>query len=471
MRPVPSKTSDLERAREGAARALDLCLGLTMGDAVAIFHDETTADCADIFRDVAAAHGLVAAGRLVSCEEQRAFGTGQRLAGVDVEAIELSRAVVLCVSAGKEGRAWRKAVVETAVDTQRYVGAIPGATVQLLADAVNIDYQRVRLECEDLAVAMLAGERAVLTSYWTTSSGEQAHELTFSLGRFGRCPITSPGIIPRGTWGNLPGGETFIAPLEGLSSGSFVLNGAFSGCVLNPSLPILLEVSDGFLTRMHGPAPERDLLSTVLGWQGERSDHLGLAELGIGLNAGIRELTGSALSDEKKAGTAHIAFGENTIYGGTLTSTLHEDLVTRAPSLTIDDKPILDRGRFVLDAADWREAPEQMEATGAELRDDFLITKTSWHASGDAARHLRVRRDVGARRQCSYAIGTPALSIQIAAVYDVLPPMPENIWFSRLVAMSGAPSTYTRAYLKGLLAVLRKHGLVTLTPCGEEGLD
>ena len=177
------------------------------------------------------------------------------------------------------------------------------------------------------------------------------------LGQFARAPITSTGLILRGTWGNLPGGETFIAPLEGTANGSFVLNGAFTGHVLPMGAVIVLTFVDGVLTSIQGPDTHCARLDAVLGRSA--SDKAGialcLAELGIGVNQGVLALTGNALFDEKKAGTIHIAIGDNSIYGGTLKASLHEDLIATHPTLHIDDSPILLQGRYVLSKRHWRE--------------------------------------------------------------------------------------------------------------------
>ncbi len=73
-----------------------------------------------------------------------------------------------------------------------------------------------------------------------------------------------------------------------------------------------------------------------------------LAELGIGANDGVRQLKGVSLVDEKCLGTVHIALGDNSTFGGRNESAVHEDLVTLAPTLNIDGKPILQKGVYML---------------------------------------------------------------------------------------------------------------------------
>jgi leucyl aminopeptidase (aminopeptidase T) len=455
------------RAREGAGRALALCLSLETGDAVTIFFDDATAPCARALSEAAVAARLRVLEHRVTVGDYRRFIAAGRLADRHRESIDQSRGVLLCLEPTQAPLEYRKALLDAAVDLQRYVGVLPGATLPVLAQALDIDYDQVRTHCEDLAVAMLRGDRAVLTTYRCAEGCPiEAAELSMTLGGFGRSPITSIGIIPRGTWGNLPGGETFIAPVERTADGAFVLNGAFKSCVLRGDRVITLRFAGGELTDVEGSAPERVQLETLVAWRDARAYDLPLAELGVGMNAGIGALTGNALFDEKVAGTAHIALGDNNFYGGTLKRPLHEDLVSRGASLTIDGKPVMDHGRFVLDPADWRETAAEAIALGASLPADFIISATPTHAAPDASRRLRVRRDVGSRRQCSYTVGTDELAVQLGRLHALLPPSPERIWFS-LIATRWPDSTVNRIALKGMLAILARHEVITLARAGD----
>ena len=59
-----------------------------------------------------------------------------------------------------------------------------------------------------------------------------------------------------------------------------------------------------------------------------------VAELGIGCNPVITEAIGYILTDEKIAGSVHVAFGSNKFFGGTSASQMHWDFVT-APRANI----------------------------------------------------------------------------------------------------------------------------------------
>jgi leucyl aminopeptidase (aminopeptidase T) len=64
-----------------------------------------------------------------------------------------------------------------------------------------------------------------------------------------------------------------------------------------------------------------------------------LAELGIGTNPAAK-LIGVVLEDEKVVGTAHIALGDNSTFGGNVVAGIHIDGIIRKPKLFIDGTEI-----------------------------------------------------------------------------------------------------------------------------------
>ena len=56
------------------------------------------------------------------------------------------------------------------------------------------------------------------------------------------------------------------------------------------------------------------------------------------------------IEDEKILGTVHLAFGASAAIGGTVSMPIHLDCVVLDATLAVDGTPVLDAGRFVLDA-------------------------------------------------------------------------------------------------------------------------
>ncbi|CEP66305.1 Uncharacterized [Moorella glycerini] len=72
-----------------------------------------------------------------------------------------------------------------------------------------------------------------------------------------------------------------------------------------------------------------------------------MAELGIGTNDRAR-VSGNILEDEKVYGTVHLAFGDNTTFGGTVRAGVHIDGVIMAPDLYLDGKLVVSQGKITV---------------------------------------------------------------------------------------------------------------------------
>lgn len=61
-----------------------------------------------------------------------------------------------------------------------------------------------------------------------------------------------------------------------------------------------------------------------------------LCELGIGTNPAAR-LSPNVLEAEKVCGTCHVAFGDNSTFGGTNSVSFHTDCVIANPTVAVDN--------------------------------------------------------------------------------------------------------------------------------------
>ena len=103
----------------------------------------------------------------------------------------------------------------------------------------------------------------------------------------------------------------------------------------------------GRSARRRRPARPASALLTLLEPYGELGRNV--AELGVGTNESAT-LTGNVLEDEKILGSVHVAFGASAGIGGSVSVPIHIDVVVADASLTVDGRPVLDAGRYVLDA-------------------------------------------------------------------------------------------------------------------------
>lgn len=447
--------------RHGASRLLTECIPLRAGERLAIFFDTATASFAKLVEAEAKHLKLNVLSIAVSAADYARLKDPEQLPKQQEQAIMSSRAVIIALGSSHGSLAYRRRLLDQAVDDSRFVALLPNATPELLAYGVAIDYAPVERKCEELAAALLSGDHAeVHTGDHKSKWGRQT--LHVFLGRHERLPITSTGILQRGTWGNVPGGETFIAPLEDKTFGRYVLNGAYKNCVLDPNDPICLSFESGELVQVEGSPEVTKPFLDLLQWDpgsGKRSG-LHLAELGIGVNEGLNVLTGNALFDEKLSGTIHIAVGENLMYGGRLKSYLHEDLVAREPDLFIDGRPILINGNYVLDPSHWYDSVQMPEIRDPQLRKNARVAKSGHHAyCKDGA--LRVHRDVGLQRICTYTVGDETVRELLGKLWPIIPDPPETINLPGLERRWNPEGGSDKSgELHGLLSILRKHHLI-----------
>jgi len=146
--------------------------------------------------------------------------------------------------------------------------------------------------------------------------------------KLGRYAEGDDGLLTApGSFGNLPAGEAYLAPLEGRSHGIMVIEW---GPTRKLDEPLRLTIENGVVVRMEGNDRHRTSLEAKFA---ENANCRNIAELGIGTNDKASR-PDNVLEAEKILGTIHIALGDNTGFGGTVSAPFHEDYVFYQPTLT-----------------------------------------------------------------------------------------------------------------------------------------
>ena len=216
------------------------------------------------------------------------------------------------------------------------VATFPGITKEIMIRGMNADYKAISVRSIKLKRILEKGELVRVTS----PSGT---DISFSIK--GRTAIASKGLFhKKGESGNLPTGETFLAPVEGTSNGVFVVDGSMAGLGLIKSVNIKIEVEKGFATKISGGQPGRKL-KAMLDQVGKEAYNI--AEFGIGTNDSAK-LSGLLLEDEKVMGTVHIALGNNVTMGGTFNVPIHLDGVIKKPTVYLDNKLLMKNGKLLV---------------------------------------------------------------------------------------------------------------------------
>jgi leucyl aminopeptidase (aminopeptidase T) len=170
-------------------------------------------------------------------------------------------------------------------------------------------------------------------------------DMRFSLA--GREAGADTGLFrEKGSFGNLPAGEAYIAPLEGTGNGQIVVEkGWFRGL----QEKLVLQFEGGLVRSVQGGGEVGDKLLDLLGLgqeggqSAEYEARRNLAELGVGTNPNAHS-TASVLEAEKIRGTVHMAIGDNAHIGGIVSADLHWDFVIPRAELILDGKAIMRDG-------------------------------------------------------------------------------------------------------------------------------
>lgn len=405
----------------GARQIVRRCLGLEPGQDLVIFLDETTTDTAIALAEAADGLGVHPSLILVPVSLQRRIPHQTDLSLPAQGLAQQARGILTCVNALPDCLPFRDRVLETQWSARTRLGHMPGATLDALALA-DVDLDRLVADCQALELAMARGHTLELITY---GPGGADHHLTADIGGLERLPVASDGIIVDGAWGNVPSGETYIAPLEASAEGTVIITGSLPGRVLAAGESLLLHFRDGRLVRFEpdGCPAARWLDESQIRHAKAKGDldwsHLG--EIGIGVNPKVTQLTGNMLLDEKAAGTAHVALGSNNFMGGRVMSAIHCDLVTIAPTILIDGHAVLDRGRLCLAESDWRENHAQVQLDAGPLATASQVARSGMQAVVTADHRLqRVLRPEPGRVSAAF-VGDDGTAWLAHSLYSLLP--------------------------------------------------
>ncbi len=212
------------------------------------------------------------------------------------------------------------------------IATLPNITEDIMKRSLAVNYQKIKERSVMIADLLSSADTARITT-------ERGTDLIMTLK--GREADPDFGIYhKKGDFGNLPAGEAYIAPLEGKSEGTLVVDGAIAGVGKLDEL-VTITVKKGMAEKIEN-CPQLEKLLDEHGSPGRN-----IAELGVGTNDKA-QVTGNALEDEKVMGTVHVACGSNALFGGTVSVPVHLDCIILNPSLVVDDELVIEEGELLV---------------------------------------------------------------------------------------------------------------------------
>lgn len=330
-------TLDAELA-EGAYNAVNVCLRVKPREKVTVITDECTREIARSICHEATRIGAVC--RTFVLEE---FAPRPHRDMPDPILQDLATSQVSVYAAWGQPGELRTRMQMTKVVTERRLrhGHMININRQIMREGMRADFTKVdEISQRVYDLACRARTIRARTALGTDITAQFSPALRW---------LKTSGIISPDKWGNLPGGEVFTAPWN--VNGTFVVDGVVGDylCAKYGDLsrtPLTIHIRDNVMQEVS--CANKELEREFWDYCHTDANSPRVGEFAIGTNIQVQHVIGHILQDEKIPGV-HIAFGhpyaEHT--GADWTSTTHIDVVGTKFDIWVDDRLIMEQGRFL----------------------------------------------------------------------------------------------------------------------------
>lgn len=324
----------------GARNAIRVCLNVQPHERVTVIADK---DCEDIAASLVAEIEGVGAPYKAFILEEVAQRPLVDLPSVIAEDMEKSQVSILAVHVQRNELRSRMQLTDIVNRRRMRHGHMVNINRQMMLEGMRADFHKVdRLSSKVIDIVRNASfVRA------TTKGGSN---FTTTLSPKYKWLKTS-GLISPDKWGNLPGGEVFTTPEN--VDGTLVIDGVVGDylCEKYHSLertPLTLRVKDNRLVEAY--SENKELESDFWKYTHTDANSNRVGEFAIGTNIELTQVIGHILQDEKFPGI-HVAFGDpyGQHTGADWTSTTHIDVVATRFDIWVDDRKIMEDGKFLID--------------------------------------------------------------------------------------------------------------------------
>jgi leucyl aminopeptidase (aminopeptidase T) len=356
------------------------CMGIESDENVLIITDAKRLNIAEALRQAATEIDANVSVVLLPDPSQRREKPITMLDEMLVNALKASN-VVLTPFTDIEGefRHFRTSILEMAGSGEYFrLGHMIDIEEKSLIDGgLTANYREIE-ELTDLLAEILSKARKI-----TIISGNGKYKLEANLGGWEELAISDCGILKKkGNFGNLPAGEAYIAPTKFFDINGEVSIDLFADSIGRLLTPIDLKIVKGKVIEISG-REEAEKFKERLSEAERKADELKLprenvwkvADIAIGTNpkAKVGEV---AIETEKLKRTAHIALGDNSFFCGLIKAPIHYDLIINRPTIVIDGKQIMDRGKIKPISILHAEFEENFNQFGVgEISNEFFVRK------------------------------------------------------------------------------------------------
>ena len=330
-----------EEFARGARNAVRVCLNIGERDRVCVVQDRPRAHIAEAI--VEEARGTGAEVRTWTMEDyvERPARTFPRALADEILGFRPTASYY--IGTGQKGElGFRGPMLRLLAEQLRCRhGHMIGIDELLMGDGMAGDYEEVyRVTRQVYEIARHAG-RIEVTS-------RQGTELTATFSPSLRWVPCDGRYWEQGRWGNLPEGETFTSPasVDGVIAGE-EMGDWFTEKYGLIEPPVRLIIRGGRLAGVE--AADRRLRADIDEYMAQSPCSVRVGEFAIGTNVGLSRIVGNFLQDEKFPGV-HIAFGDPYAFetGADWECASHVDVLSSRATVSVDGRPIMEDGRFVV---------------------------------------------------------------------------------------------------------------------------
>lgn len=253
--------------------------------------------------------------------------------------------VSIYAAQGKKGelKSFRSPMLEIVERRKFRHGHMPNITDLLMSTGMSVDYemvQNISAKIHDI----------VKTAKYIKVTTDAGTDFTTEFHPEWRWEVSDGNITPE-KWSNLPDGEVFTCAYK-IPEGKIVVDGVLGDyfCAqygLLEKTPVYLTIKDGRVIDMK--CDNKELYEDLSQYMKQDENANRIGEFAIGTNIGLEKLVGNLLQDEKFPGI-HIAIGhgypEKT--GSDWNSAAHVDGVLKNPTIIVDGKMIMEKGKFLI---------------------------------------------------------------------------------------------------------------------------
>lgn len=205
----------------------------------------------------------------------------------------------------------------------------------MVKGAMTVDFQKLQKQTQSIAQRLANATEIQVKS-------DNGTNVTFSVA--GRNAFSLDGYFHEEYgFATLPPGEAPTCPVEGTTNGTIVFDYSMDG-IGKLNQPLKLEVKRGNVVAVSGADDNVHFLEQIFARDLSARN---IAEFAIGTNPNAR-LIGNLAEDKKLAGTVHFAIGDNESLGGVVQSSIHLDGLMLKPTVHVDQKLLVKKGKLIL---------------------------------------------------------------------------------------------------------------------------